>query len=155
MPLRSTSRQNGARIEGDSKDVGAVLASSLIETYRVPVSKLVITTLGRTLRQAGVSMLVKSIEDDGWLGSSIPIVTLVDSKQENTIDDKTASDYSYRTIDGNHRVAALREMDKKKETDTIISVHVHRNLGEETERIIADREYSCQNTEVISFLEYS
>ena len=138
MPARKVRNEQGA--ENDKGGVGAVLTNSKVGTFEVPVSKLVLTNMGRSLRDAGVKQLRKSMEQDGWLSHSMPIVTLVHNGSEHAITQDNARNFDYRVVDENHRVAALRSLDEQRGIDSIIFVRVHRNLGERIERILADRE---------------
>lgn len=141
LKMPAARRGETASGDDDSSGIGGLLRQSFIGTFEVPVSKLGLTTLGRCLRQAGVDRISQSLEDDGWLTSSMPIVTLVNSTEDNMINKNNAQALCYRTLDGNRRVEALRRRDTAREVDTTISVHVHRNMDDYAERILADREY--------------
>ena len=129
---------------GDEKrmGMGLLLQSTFVGLFEVSVSKLKLTTMGRPLREAGVVKILSSIEEDGWIAVSHPVVVLHNESDEKNIDEQNARDMTFRVLDGNHRVAALARRDQNRggNDDTIITVPVHRPLSDHAQRIIADRE---------------
>lgn len=142
MSTTNTEGRTGSSPEGGRRphNTAELLAGHLIGTFRARVSKLTLTTAGRALQEAGVDTLLKSITDDGWVTSATPVVTLEHAADEGILSDANSTDLTFRIIDGNHRVAALKRLDEKNATDSIIDVQVHRALGERAERIIATSE---------------
>ena len=129
-------------VSDDKTGVGTLLQSTFLGLFEVAVSKLKLTTMGRPLREAGVKKMLSSIEEDGWIGSSPPVVILHNASDEKNIGKDNARDMVFRVLDGNHRIAALAMRDEKRggKEDTIIRVCVHRALPDNVQRIIADHE---------------
>lgn len=132
----SRSAQQGSRPE----NTAALLASHFIGTFRASVSKLILSTAGRSLQEEGVDTLLKSITQDGWVTSVTPVVTLEDASYAEILTRENSIDLKFRVVDGNHRVAALKRVDERDGSNTVIDVQVYRTLEERTERIIASRE---------------
>ena len=122
--------------------VGPLMQSAFLGTFEASVSKLKLTTLGRPLREAGVKKMLSSIEEDGWITHSHPVVVLSRPSDEKRLYKDETRDIHFRVLDGNHRVAALARRDKNRggNDDTVITVSVYRPLADNLERIIADRE---------------
>lgn len=110
--------------------MGLLLQSTFVGLFEVSVSKLKLTTMGRPLREAGVVKILSSIEEDGWIAVSHPVVVLHNESDEKNIDEQNARDMTFRVLDGNHRVAALARRDQIRggNEDTIITVSVHRRF---------------------------
>ena len=143
MPSGSTSSDE------EKTGVSVMLDDSYIGTFNVPLSKLRLTATGRPLREAGVQKMMKSIKDDGWLTSSMSIVVVLNNEDCQNITTANACTIYYGVLDGNHRVEALVRRDRAFEEahndegltqDTTIAVRVHRRIGKNQERILADRE---------------
>lgn len=139
-------------------DDDAVLANILDESrvgrFTVPITNLEHTSLGRPLHTDGIKSIRDSITVQGWLGSKMT-VCLVGSIPEGGLTEDAATGHQYRLINGNHRLAALRELqDENKAADPpvpttdFIEVEVHAGLSLEEERLIAsskscDRRVCC------------
>lgn len=121
------------------KGLNILLAKSLIGVVRVPIKKIILTSMGRAQRETGILQIMESIKSDGWVEISPPICSLV-ADPEDKITEDNAGEYEYRCIDGNHRVAALQRMDAENCQDTSILVHLHRSLTAQAERFIAGGE---------------
>lgn len=119
--------------------VGHFLKSTFIGFFEVSVSNLKLTTSGRPLREAGVVEMLKSIEEDGWVESCVPVVILRNASDEKLIDGSDARGMVFSVLDGNHRVAALARRDKNRGggVDTVITVGVHRQISDHAQRIVA------------------
>ena len=130
-------------VREDKMGVGPLMQSAFLGTFEASVSKLKLTTLGRPLREAGVKKMLSSIEEDGWITHSHPVVVLFRPSDEKHIDKDNSRDLTFNVLDGNHRVAALARRDKNRggNDDTVITVSVYRPLADNLQRIIADREY--------------
>lgn len=127
--------------EGSSVGMSKLLAKFFIGVIRVSIRRLELTSIGRAQRQAGVVALTKQIESDGFDENFAPIVCLVhplavDQSLETLM---TGEEIRPRVIDGNHRVAALLEIDDKTKpaSPRVIRVRVHQPMPPATERMVA------------------
>lgn len=110
-----------------------------IRAVEVPASQLILTTMGRPQRQHGVTKLKAAIEEQGFLESHAPLVTLMSVLEDvDTLEDLISDRSSrFKVIDGNHRVAAQQSIDKECLTDTKIPVRVHQPMQQSIERLVA------------------
>ncbi|CAN0414930.1 unnamed protein product [Pylaiella littoralis] len=122
----------------------AVGMKKLLGTYficemRVPVAKLIKTSIGRELRSAGVNHLKECIERDGFLEQFAPVVSLMKplSDGESLEDVMPVEGFKLKIIDGNHRVKALELIDGEKGTATSINCRVHGVMSPSAERMVA------------------
>ena len=140
-PRKASGRQSGSTPqESRPQNIAALLAGHFIGVYRASVSKLILSTAGRSLQETGVNAILSSISQDGWITSATPVVTVEKSSDEAILNEGNSIDLKFRVVDGTHRVAALKRVDERNGTDTVIDVQVHRKLEERAERIIATRE---------------
>lgn len=122
-----------------STGMKALLAKFFIGNARVTVDKLVLTSIGRVLRDAGVEMLKEQISANGFLDQFAPIVCLMTPllEGESLADAVAVEGARFKVLDGNHRTAAQVMLDKERGTGpTEILVEVHRCMPAATERIL-------------------
>lgn len=146
MPA-ATNADDRSSSGGENTEVDALFSQSFIRTCKVPVSKVrLMTTAERLIRQTSIEeKMPESVEGHGsQLKEFVPIVTLVDVSEESILTGENARGLWFRAVDGNCRLAALKRRDVEYGTDTVVSVRVHRNMGEHAERVfLANREYCC------------
>ncbi|CAB1120660.1 unnamed protein product [Ectocarpus sp. CCAP 1310/34] len=127
--------------EASTVGISKLLAKFYLGSHRVSIRGLELTSIGRAQRQAGIVALKKHIESDGFDESYAPIVCLVNPlPQEQSLGTVLAAgDIKLRVIDGNHRVAALQQIDEetKPTSPRVISVRVHQPMPQATERMVA------------------
>lgn len=132
--------------QASTAGISKLLAKFYIGSPRVSIRDLELTSVGRAQRQAGIVALKKQIESDGFDESYAPIVCLVNPlPQEQSLDTVLAAgDMRLRVIDGNHRVAALQQIDEetKPPSPRVISVRVHQPMPQATERMVAAGEHA-------------
>lgn len=135
----------------------AVGMKKLLGTYficemRVPVAKLIKTSIGRELRSAGVNHLKECIERDGFLEQFAPVVSLMKplSDGESLEDVMPVEGFKLKIIDGNHRVRALELIDGEKGTATSINCRVHGVMSPSAERMVAAGEAFCKCAVMLS-----
>jgi len=134
----------------DAADLAKVLQGSRLGRYQVPLSALSHTTSGRPLHQTGVATLLASIESNGWLGSPMT-ACLVGDAPDGELTPDVAHGRQYLMINGNHRLAALKQFytskaaeDGAAEADLskyTVEVDVHFGLNEEARRLVASSEF--------------
>ena len=142
-PQKKTgSTPTAARSVQQPENMGAFLTDKMIGVFTARVSKITLTSCGRSLREEGVKTIMQSIRDDGWVPTSYLAVTLMNDGEEGVLERGGDSQkLQYRCLDGNHRLEALRRLDTKRGVDSEVPVHVYRSLGNTlTESTIANRE---------------
>lgn len=122
-----------------ARGMQSLIQPFFISTAWVTASQLILTTMGRPQRQHGIIKLKAAIEEQGFLESFAPLVTLMSPLQDGvTLESVTsASGSRFKVIDGNHRVAAQAAIDKERGTATKIVVRVHQPMDESVERLVA------------------
>ena len=97
---------------------------------------------------AGVKRIVQSIRDVGWLEQFPPSVVIRRDCLGNG--DKLTAEVALgvvgRTLDGNHRITALKEVYNE---ETVIPVRVYMEFNESEERLIANGELSSVRLSVV------
>lgn len=78
------------------------------------VSKLRLTTSGRSLHEAEVAALYQSISTDGWIQSTSIVTMLSNVAEGDTINVEKLRNLECRVLNGNNRVAALKRWDEEK-----------------------------------------
>ena len=134
----------------DAADLAKVLQGSRLGRYQLPLSALSHTTSGRPLHQTGVATLLASIESNGWLGSPMT-ACLVGDAPDGELTPDVAHGRQYLMINGNHRLAALKQFYTSKAADDgaaeadlskyTVEVDVHFGLNEEARRLVASSEF--------------
>ena len=82
-------------------------SSALRCKYR---GNLRLTTAGRRIRETGIQHMIHSIVSDGWLDTSMPIVTLHEQNDERRLSHENSTSVCFRVLDGNYRVASLQRL---------------------------------------------
>lgn len=128
-----------------------LLDGTRVGRFKVPISQLSHTTSGRPLHASGVTTLVASMRDNGWLASPMT-VCLIGAQPEDGLQQNIAGDHQYEMVNGNHRLAALKrlEADPDFESPTDIEVEVHTGMDADTQRLVASSE--CAVTSAIRVL---
>ena len=125
--------------DADVGGLASVLKDSRVGTFTLPVSSFIHTTSGRLLRRAGIDDLYADIKQKGWLKRSLPTVCLVGDVPEGGLTADNVDSRQYRMIDGNHRLAAIRLLEKEPDScaPAAIDVDVHAGISKDTEKHIA------------------
>ena len=125
--------------DADVGGLASVLKDSRAGTFTLPISRFIHTTSGRLLRRAGIDDLYADIKQKGWLTTSLPTVCLVGDVPEGGLTADNADSRQYRMIDGNHRLAAIRLLEKEPDScaPAVIGVDVHAGKSKDTEKHIA------------------
>lgn len=130
----------------DAAGLAQLLALSKVGTFSLPIANLQHTAIGRPLHRVGVSSIRTSIEDQGWLDSKMTACLVGPTPVGGLEAADVAEQQQYRILDGNHRLAALLEIEaERKKADpscepTFIGVEVHVGMSLEKERIVASSE---------------
>ena len=151
----TSNASNNDTDEGINESFSRALRSKYKGVFKVAVENLIPTSAGRPLREDGVRQVMASIAEDGWVETSMPVVTLDKDSDEGQLSRENSRPLRFRVIDGNHRVASLKRFiaaekhGKPKINRNLlvyeIDVHVYVKLGEKAQRIIADREYKSNH----------
>ena len=89
--------------ESEAGGLASVLKESRVGTFTL--SNFVHTTSGRLLRKAGIDVLYADIKKKGWL-------TIIGDLPDEGLTVDNANTCQYRMVDGNHRLAAIRLLEK-------------------------------------------
>lgn len=116
----------------------SALSANYKGVYCADVSKLRTTTAGRPLREPDIKDMMQSIANDGWVDTSMPVVTLHLQSDEGSLTHEDSTTFSFRVIDGNHRVVSLQRLLAGERDDqakvnrdiltTEVNVHVYVRL---------------------------
>ena len=128
--------------------MSSLLGEHLLGTFKMRLGNITCTEMVRPVSMAGVKRIVRSIRDVGWLDQFPPSVLIQRDCLGNG--DKLTAEVALgvvgRTLDGNYRIAALKEAYNE---ETVIPVRVYMEFNESEERLIANGELSSVRLSVV------
>ena len=128
--------------------MSSLLGEHLLGTFKMRLGNITCTEMVRPVNMAGVKRIVQSIRDVGWLEQFPPSVVIRRDCLGNG--DKLTAEVALgvvgRTLDGNHRITALKEVYNE---ETVIPVRVYMEFNESEERLIANGELSSVRLSVV------
>lgn len=132
-------KNNSSNPCDETTGMSSLLGEHYLGTFKMRVGNITCTEMVRPVSMAGVKRIVQSIREVGWLEQFPPSVVIQRGCLGNV--DKLTAEVALgvvgRTLDGNHRIAALKEAYNE---ETAIPVRVYLEFNQAEERLIANGE---------------
>lgn len=123
-----------------SQSMSAILSKHYLGEFKMRLGNITCTELVRPLSQNGLKHLERSIKDVGWLENFAPSVVIQRDRLGDS--DKLTAEAALitpaHTLDGNHRVATLKNMFGE---DGVFLVRVYLEFKQADERLIANGQF--------------